>query len=134
MEEGDSSREKKSTTGFLLRKKKQRQPQDEHESTQVVELFNIFSETFGKEKAQVAIKDIEEIIDSRKQDLATKADILGVKADILEVKADILEVKKEIKEVELKIEQVRSNLIKWVVGLVIAQTSITVTLIVALLK
>ena len=82
-------------------------------STQVVELFNIFSETFGKEKAQIAIKDIEEIIDSRRQDLATKSDI---------------------KEIELKIEQVRSSLIKWIVGVTLAQISITVTLIVAFVK
>jgi hypothetical protein len=80
--------------------------------TQGIELFNIFSETWGKEKAQLAIKDIEEIIDSRKQDLATKSDMQ---------KIDI-----KLSEIELKIEQVRSSTIKWVVGwmvtLVIAQT------------
>jgi len=80
-------------------------------STQVMELFNIFSETWGKEKAQLAIKDIEEIIDSRKQELATKTDI---------------------KEIELKIEQAKSSTIKWLVGwmvgLVIAQTGAILTM------
>lgn len=89
-------------------------------SIEAIELFDIFSETFGKEKAQLAVKDIEALINDHKRELA--------------IKTDILELKKEIKEIELKIEQVRSNLIKWVVGLVIAQTSITVTLVVALLK
>ena len=100
-------------------------------STQVMELFNIFSKTYSKEEAQVIVKDIEEIIDSRKQDLATKG-------DILEVKKDILEVKKEIKEVELKIEQAKSSTIKWVVGwvagLLIAYTGAIFTLFMLLKK
>ncbi|MEW6379234.1 MAG: hypothetical protein AB1611_06470 [bacterium] len=91
-------------------------------STQVLELFNIFSKTYTKEEAQVIVKDIEEIIDARKQDLATKG--------------DILELKKEIKEVELKltkeIEQVKSSTIKWVVGwmvgLLMAQTGAILTM------
>jgi hypothetical protein len=52
------------------------------------ELFNIFSETYGKEKAQVIVKDIESIIDAKNQELATKGDI---------------------KEIELKIEQAKSS-------------------------
>lgn len=92
--------------------------------TQGIELFNIFAETWGKEKAQVAIKDIESIIDSKKQELATKGDLREVE----------LRLTKEIEAVKLEVEKVRSSLIKWVVGLVIAQTSITVTLVVALLK
>ncbi|MCL6584463.1 MAG: hypothetical protein K6U11_12595 [bacterium] len=79
--------------------------------SQGIELFNIFAETWGKEKAQIAIKDIEEIIDARKQDLATKSDI---------------------KEIELKIEQAKSSTIKWVVGwmvgLLIAQTGAILTM------
>jgi len=100
-------------------------------STQVMELFNIFSKTYGKEDAQVIVKDIEEIIDSRKQDLATKGDVFEVKKEIKEVE---LKLTKEIEAVKLEVEKVRSNLIKWVIGLMIAQTSITVTVVVALLK
>ncbi len=92
-------------------------------STQVMELFNIFSKAFSKEEAQVIVRDIEEIIDSRKQELATKA--------------DILEVKKDLREVELRltkeIEQVRSSTIKWVAGLLVAQTGVIITIL-ALLK
>lgn len=41
-------------------------------STQVIGLFNIFAETYGKEKAHVIVKNIEEIIDFGKQNLAAK--------------------------------------------------------------
>jgi hypothetical protein len=85
-------------------------------STQVMELFNIFAETFGKEKAQIAVKDIEEIIDSRKQELATKADL---------------------REVELKltkeIELAKSSTIKWVAGLLAAQAAAIIAAIVAII-
>ncbi|MEW6379697.1 MAG: hypothetical protein AB1611_08810 [bacterium] len=72
-----------------------------------VELFNIFAETYGKEKAQVIVKDIESMIDSKNQEVATKADI---------------------KEIELKIEQVRSSVIKRVAGLMIAYTGVIVAI------
>jgi len=84
-------------------------------SVEVMELFDIFSGTFGKEKAQVAVKDIEALINDHKRELATKADILEVKSDI--------------KEIELKIEQVKSSLIKWVVGLLIAQTGAIIAIL-----
>jgi len=115
-------------------------------SIQVMELFNIFGETYGKEKAQTIVKNIEEIIDSRKQDLATEADILDLKKEVKEVELKLateikevelklateikeveLKLTSEIKEVELKlakeIEQAKSSTIKWVVGLIIAQTA-----------
>jgi uncharacterized membrane protein YukC len=75
-------------------------------STQVMELFNIFSKTYSKEEAQVIVKDIEEIIDSRKQDLAAK--------DILELRKAIQEVEFKIKKNEVKIEQAKTDVIKWV--------------------
>jgi len=92
-------------------------------STQVMELFNIFSKTFGKEEAQVIVKDIEEIIDSRKQDLATKGDLFAVKA----------ELKEDIKQVELKIEQARSSTIKWVAGLLVAQATAIIAAVIAII-
>jgi hypothetical protein len=90
---------------------------------QGVELFNIFAETYGKEKAKVIVKDIEEIIDSRKQDLATKGDLLAVKT----------ELKEDIKQVELKIEQAKSSTIKWVAGLLVAQAGAIIAAIVAII-
>jgi len=88
-------------------------------STEAIELFNIFCETWGKEKAQVVVKDIEAMIDSERQKLAIKGDL---------------------REVELKltkeIEQAKSSTIKWVVGwmvgLVIAQTGAIITIFILL--
>ncbi|MEW6381280.1 MAG: hypothetical protein AB1611_16980 [bacterium] len=84
-------------------------------STEAIELFNIFSETWGKEKAQVVVKDIEAMIDSEKQKLATKGDLREVE----------LRLTKEI-------EQAKSRVSKWVVGwmagLLIAQTGAIVTI------
>jgi hypothetical protein len=86
---------------------------------QGVELFNIFAETYGKEKAQVIVKDIEDIVDSRKQDLASKGDLFAVKA----------ELKEDIKQVELKIEQAKSSTIKWVAGLLVAQAAAIISVV-----
>ncbi len=89
-------------------------------STQVMELFNIFSETWGKEKAQIIVKDIEEIIDSRKQDIATKGDIQRIDT--------------RLSELELKIEQAKSSTIKWVVGWVAGLLIAYTGTIIAILK
>jgi hypothetical protein len=102
-------------------------------SVEVMELFNIFSKTFSKEDAQLAVKDIETLISDHKRELSTKEDIRDVKGDIREVE---LKLTKEIKEVELKltkeIEQVKSSTIKWVVGwmvaLIISQTGVIITI------
>jgi hypothetical protein len=83
---------------------------------QGVELFNIFSETYGKEKAQVIIKDIESMVDAKNKELATKGDL---------------------REVELKltkeIEQAKSSTIKWVAGLLAAQAGAIIAAIVAIM-
>jgi len=104
-------------------------------STQVMELFNIFSKTFGKEEAQIIVKDIETIIDSRKEELATKSDIQKLDTKL---SGDIQKLDTRLSEVELRltkeIEKIKSSTIKWVVGLLIAQTGMTFTLIVSLLK
>ncbi len=79
---------------------------------QGVELFNIFSETYGKEKAQAIVKDIESIVNAKNQELATKGDI---------------------KEIELKIEQAKSSTIKWVAGLLAAQAGAIIAAIVTII-
>jgi len=106
-------------------------------SVEVMELFDIFSGTFGKEKAQVAVKDIETLISDHKRELATKED----------VKLETELVRKEIKEVELKltreieltrretetvrleVEKAKSSLVRWFAGLLIAYTGVIVTIL-----
>ncbi|MEW6380302.1 MAG: hypothetical protein AB1611_11945 [bacterium] len=76
-------------------------------SIEAIELFDIFSGTFGKEKAQAAVRDIETLISDHKRELATKEDIREVKGDIreteLKLTKEIEQVRGEIKEVELKL-------------------------------
>lgn len=88
-------------------------------SIEVMELYNIFAETFGKEKAQIAVRDIEVLISNNKEDLAKKTDILEVKGDIREVE---LKLTREI-------EQAKSSTIKWMVGLLMAQTGAIIAII-----
>ena len=103
-------------------------------SVEVMELFDIFSKTFSKEDARTAVKDIETLISDHKRELATKADLERVESSL---KGDIREVElkltKEIKEVELKltkeIEQAKSSTIKWVAGLIVAQTGAIIAIL-----
>jgi len=106
-------------------------------SVEVMELFNIFSETFGKEKAQVAVRDIEAMIDSARRELATKHDLTEVELrltkEIEQLRSDLT---KEIEQVRSgltkEIEQVRSGVIKWVAGLLVAQTGVIITILMLL--
>ena len=107
-------------------------------SAQVMELFNIFSETWGKEKAQVVVQDIEQIVDSRKKDLATKGDLketeLKLTKEIELIRREIKEVELRLtKEIELKIEQAKTSTIKWVIGwmagFIMAQTAAIIAIL-----
>lgn len=53
-----------------------------------------------------------------------EARIRGVEARIKEVEARIKEVEASIKQVEAKIGQSEGNIIKWVIGMMIAQTGL----------
>lgn len=113
-------------------------------STQMVNLYDAFSETFGKDKAHLAIKDIEDFVDDHKRELATKEDIHGVREDIretelkltkeiesvrLEVGSVRLEVEKVRGDLSKEIESVRSSLIKWMISLFIAGAGLIVAVI-----
>ena len=92
-------------------------------SVEVMELFDIFSGTFGKEKAQVVVKDIETLISDHKRELSTKEDIqrLDTKLSEVELKLtkEIESVKLEVEKVRSEIEKAKSSTIKWVVGWII---------------
>jgi hypothetical protein len=117
-------------------------------SVEVIELFDIFSGTFGKEKAQIVVKDIETLVSNHKRELATKEDVKleteQVRKEIKEVELkltkEIETVRKEIKEVELKltkeiesvkleVEKAKSSLVRWFAGLLIAYTGVIVTIL-----
>ena len=65
--------------------------------------------------------------------LATKADIALVQADIAKVQADIAKVEADMAKVEAalktEITTVKADLLKWMIGALIAQGGLIVTLI-----
>ena len=106
-----------------------------------MELFDIFSGTFGKEKAQIAVKDIEALISDHKRELATKENLRETEFKLTkeieitrgEIKEVELKLTKEIESVKLQVEQAKSSTIKWVVGwvagLLIAYTGVIITIL-----
>jgi seryl-tRNA synthetase len=113
-------------------------------SIEVIELFDIFSETFGKEKAQAAVRDIETLISDRKRELATKENIqeneLKLTREIeltrgkiqeteLKLTREIESVRLEVESVKLEVEKAKSSLVKWFAGLLIAYTGVIVTIL-----
>jgi len=92
-------------------------------STQVMELFNIFSKTYSKEEAQTIVKDIEEISNIKSKELATRGDLREVE----------LKLTKEIEAVRLKIEEAKSSTIKWVAGLLAAQAAAIIAAVIAII-
>ncbi|HUU40900.1 MAG TPA: hypothetical protein VMW42_08170 [Desulfatiglandales bacterium] len=105
-----------------------------------LELYGIFEESFGKEKARLAVKDIISLVSDTRQELVTKDNLreseLKLTKEIEEVRREIEIVRREMKEIELKltkeIETVRSSVIKWVAGLIVAQTGVIVTILMLL--
>jgi uncharacterized protein YdhG (YjbR/CyaY superfamily) len=87
-----------------------------------------------QQQAEVQAQVLKEIIDNN---LATKKDIAEVKADIervrAELKADIERVKADIERVraELKVDiaKVKADIIKWIMGMLIAQSAVIVGLL-----
>jgi hypothetical protein len=77
-------------------------------SEKTIELYNIFIKTMGPEDAQKVVKDLEDLIDSRRTNLATKEDIESLKVEIHKVEATLL---------------------KWFVGSMVALAGIFATLL-----
>ncbi|MEW6381983.1 MAG: hypothetical protein AB1611_20600 [bacterium] len=95
-------------------------------STQVMELFNIFSKTYSKEEAQIIVKDIEELVDTKNKELTTKGDLREVE---LKLTKEIELTRREIESVRLEVEKAKSSLVKWFAGLLIAYTGVIVTIL-----
>ncbi|WDN87096.1 hypothetical protein BuS5_00064 [Desulfosarcina sp. BuS5] len=71
---------------------------------------------FTEKQAEVQAKTLKRIIDSN---LATKQDILMLQKDIAETKGDL---QKEIAET-------KAGIIKWVAGMLLAQSAVVATLV-----
>jgi outer membrane protein TolC len=73
-------------------------------------------------------KNLEEKLREKfREELATKDDIYDIKVEIEKIRAEISQVRAEI-------ERSKSEILKWVVGLFLAQTTFVTGLVLAILK
>ena len=106
-----------------------------------VKVYEAFKD--DERKAKVLSEVIDEL-ESRiapLRDVATKGDLevtkLALQKEIEEVRKEIEEVRGEVEKVRLllekRIEEVKASIVKWVVGLLVVQTGVIVSVI-ALLR
>jgi hypothetical protein len=72
-----------------------------------------------REYAIAEAEALSDVFETGTQDLATKADILAVKADIKSLEA----------KTETRLAEVKLDLIKWIVGLILGQTALLLTIL-----
>ena len=102
-----------------------------------VKVYEAFKD--DERKAKVLSEVIDEL-ESRiapLRDVATKGDLevtkLALQKEIEEVRKEIEEVRGEVEKVRLllekRIEEVKASVVKWVVGLLVVQTGVIVSVI-----
>ncbi len=93
-----------------------------------VKVYEAFKE--DEKKAKVLLEVVEELESRIVSNIATKDDVelskLALKKEIEQVR---LSLQKEIEEVRKEIAKVKSEIIKWVTGLLIVQTGVIVSII-----
>ena len=95
-----------------------------------VKVYEAFKDDERKAKVLSEVIDELESRTTHLKDVTTKGDLEVTK---LALQKEIEEVRKELKEVELRlqkeIERVKASIIKWVVGLLLVQTGVIVSII-----
>ena len=95
-----------------------------------VKVYEAFKDDERKAKVLSEVIDELESRTTHLKDVATKGDLEVTK---LALQKEIEEVRKELKEVELRlqreIERVKASVIKWVVGLLLVQTGVILSVI-----
>jgi len=93
-----------------------------------IDLYNILKSRIGEKEAKTLVEfveiQVEKKIEEQMDDIASKEDIYLVKKDLVQVKS----------ELEITIEKVRSDLIKWMFIFWVGQVSVTVGLILLVVK
>jgi hypothetical protein len=104
----------------------------------MTQLINTLKAAEALQKAgltKTVSKAIIEVMTSTTDAVATKADVeglsiqLGSKIDALNVRLAGVEKRQDATATHADLANVRSDLIKWMVGLIMAQTAIIVTLV-----
>lgn len=68
---------------------------------------------FSDQQAEEVVAALRDVRDARMEEMATKKDIKGLEVDI--------------KDLEVKIAEAKTETIKWMVGLLLAQTGLIIT-------
>lgn len=87
----------------------------------------------SEHQAAALQKALDKYDEASRKDLATKGDIQDVRAELQDVRAelkqDIHDVRSELLRLENKMEASKHEVLKWVVGTMIAQTALIVAVI-----
>jgi hypothetical protein len=126
----------------------------------ILDLYHRFENSLGKEGADAVVKDITNMIEAARLELATKEDVgvseLKLTKEIEEVRFSLTKeieivrkeieevrlrltkeieiVRKEIGEVKLEVEKAKTSTIKWITGLLVVQTGVLISIVALLLK
>ena len=102
-----------------------------------VKVYEAFKDDERKAKVLSEVIDELESRIASLRDVATKGDLeltkLALQKEIEEVRKEIEEVRGEVEKVRLllekRIEEVKASVVKWVVGLLVLQTGVIVSVI-----
>ena len=89
-------------------------------------------ETSLKEAEEREIPILEEKLREKlKNELVSKGDIYELKTEIGKIRT---EIKEEIEQIRVELEKTKSELLKWIIGLFLAQTTFITGLVLAIIK
>ncbi|KWT82991.1 hypothetical protein [Candidatus Magnetominusculus xianensis] len=116
--------------------------------TGTIELYNVLKDTLGEAGAKTLVNTIEEVKEQVKKEAATKADLgllearlerkiesskseleLKIESSKSDLELKIESVKQEIEKTRAEIEKTRSDTIKWVAAMLVAQSGIVAAFI-----
>jgi|WetSurMetagenome_2_1015567.scaffolds.fasta_scaffold357745_2 hypothetical protein len=96
-----------------------------------IDLYQILRSKLGEKEAKALVEFVELKV---QVNLKEEMNSFATSGDIHTIKEDIVGVREEIHKLELKIERVRSDLIKWMFVFWMGQISVTVALVMLVLK
>ncbi|MEI6884669.1 MAG: hypothetical protein WCO02_09280 [Bacteroidota bacterium] len=96
-----------------------------------IDLYQILRTRIGEKEAKALVEFVELKVQVK---LKEEMNSFATSSDIITLKGEITNVRDELHQVELRIEKVRSDLIKWMFVFWMGQISVTVALVMLLMK
>lgn len=96
-----------------------------------IDLYQILRTRIGEKEAKALVEFVELKVQVK---LKEEMNSFATSGDVISLKGEIANVRDELHQVELKIEKVRSDLIKWMFVFWMGQVSVTVALVMLLMK